>query len=44
MELMECMQRAIDFMEDNLCDKLSMEAIAGQAYMSSFHFQRLFSA
>lgn len=40
---MECMQRAIDFMEDNLCDKLSMEAIAGQAYMSSFHFQRLFS-
>ncbi|WP_300766147.1 AraC family transcriptional regulator [uncultured Acetatifactor sp.] len=43
MELMECMQRAIDFMEDNLCGKLSMEAIAGQAYMSSFHFQRLFS-
>ena len=40
---MECMQRAIDFMEDNLCGKLSMEAIAGQAYMSSFHFQRLFS-
>ena len=25
MEMMECMQRAIDFMEDNLCDKLSME-------------------
>ena len=43
MNTVNCIQRAIDFIEDNLCEALSTEAIASQAYMSSFHFQRLFS-
>jgi AraC family transcriptional regulator len=43
METINCIQRAIDFVEDNICDELNPEVIAGQAYMSSFHFQRLFS-
>ncbi len=43
METINCIQRAIDFVEDNICDELNPEVIASQAYMSSFHFQRLFS-
>lgn len=43
MDTINCIQRAIDFMEDNICEDLSAEVIASQAYMSSFHFQRLFS-
>lgn len=43
MNTINCIQKAIDFMEDNLCDKLSPEVISSHAYMSSFHFQRLFS-
>lgn len=43
MDTINCIQRAIDFIEDNICDDLNPEVIASQAYMSSFHFQRLFS-
>lgn len=43
MDTINCIQRAIDFVEDNICDDLNTEVIASQAYMSSFHFQRLFS-
>lgn len=43
MDTINCIQKAVDFIEDNLCDELSTETIASQAYMSSFHFQRLFS-
>ena len=43
MDTINCIQRAIDFIEDNICDELSTEAIASQAYMSSFHFQHIFS-
>ena len=43
MDTINCIQRAIDFMEDNICEDLSTEVIASQAYMSNFHFQRLFS-
>lgn len=42
MDTINCIQSAIDFIEDNICDDLSTEAIADQAYLSSFHFQRLF--
>lgn len=36
-------QRAIDYIEDNITEKLSIEAIASQAYVSSFYFQRVFA-
>lgn len=35
-------QRAIDYIEDNLTDDLDYEGIAKRAYVSSFHFQRVF--
>jgi len=43
MDAVKNIQRAIDFLEDNILDDLSSEVIASQAYMSSFHFQRMFS-
>ncbi|MCL2323815.1 MAG: AraC family transcriptional regulator, partial [Oscillospiraceae bacterium] len=44
MNTVNCIQRAIDFIEDNIYDDLKFDIIASQAYMSSFHFQRVFSA
>ncbi len=44
METVSCIQRAIDFMEDNILEDIRPEVIASQAYMSSFQFQRVFSA
>jgi len=35
-------QRAIDYIEDNLTEELDYEEIAKRAYVSSFHFQRVF--
>lgn len=43
MDTINCIQKAVDFIEDNIYDELSTEAIASQAYMSDFHFQRMFS-
>lgn len=43
MDTVGCIQRAIDFIEDNILEDLKAEVIAGQAYMSSFQFQRVFS-
>lgn len=43
MDTVDCIQRAIDFIEDNIFENLKLEIIASQAYMSSFHFQRIFS-
>ena len=43
MDTVNCIQRAIDFIEDNIYDDPTPEVIASQAYMSGFHFQRLFS-
>lgn len=37
-------RNALEYIEKNLSEKLDIEAIAGKAYMSAFHFQRLFSA
>ena len=36
-------QRAIDYIEENLCDDISIEDVAKEAYSSTFHFQRVFS-
>ena len=35
--------RAIDYIENNLDEKLDYEEIAKQAYSSSYHFMRVFS-
>lgn len=43
MNTIDCIQRAVDFIEDNIYDELSPEVISSQAYMSNFHFQRVFS-
>lgn len=36
------MQHAIDYTEEHITEQLDYEAIAGQAYTSSFYFQRMF--
>lgn len=43
METVINIQRAIDYIEENILDELSFDEIARKAYMSSHHFQRLFS-
>lgn len=35
-------QRALDYIETHLADEIDLEAVAKQAYSSSFHFQRMF--
>jgi AraC family transcriptional regulator len=37
------LQKAIDYVEDNLIEELDYEKIAAKACVSSFHFQRIFS-
>ena len=37
------LQKAIDYIEDNLTDELDYAKIAAKACMSSFHFQRIFT-
>ena len=41
-DLMESIRSAIYYMEENLTEPLEIEKIAEQAYMSAFHFQRIF--
>lgn len=36
-------QRAINYVEDNITETIDYEKVAEQAYSSSFHFQRVFS-
>lgn len=43
METISCIQKAIDFIEDNILDEINSEIIASQAYMSAFYFQKVFS-
>src|SRR5690606_11626680 len=40
---LESLQNAIDYMEEHLLEKLSIEDIARSANASPFHFQRTFS-
>ena len=42
--LAEGIQNAIQYIEDNLTEELNIDDIAAKAYVSSFHFQRIFSA
>ena len=42
MSLMKSMQKAIDFLENQLLSDLTIRDIAAQAHMSPYHFQRTF--
>ena len=42
MTWVKSMQQAIDYMETNLLERITIEDIARQAHVSPFHFQRLF--
>jgi len=44
METIDNIQKAIDYIENNIVDELSMAIIASQACMSTSHFQRVFLA
>lgn len=44
MKWIDCLQAALDFIEANLTGELRTEEIAARAYVSGFHFQRIFSA
>ena len=43
MDWIKGMQNAVRFIEDNITEELDYDVIAGQAYVSSFHFQRAFA-
>lgn len=36
-------QKAVDFIEDNHLEELKYDIVASQAFMSSYHFQRMFT-
>lgn len=42
MEIWRLLQRSIDFIEQHLSSKMTVQQMAEQAYLSSFYFQRLF--
>ncbi len=37
------LQKAIDYIEDNLTEEIDYETVAAQSFSSSYHFQRVFS-
>lgn len=43
MDCIRSIQKAIEYMEDHMMDKVSYEDVARQLYMSNYHFHRLFS-
>ena len=43
MEWINGLQKAIDYIEDNLTKTIDYEKVAEQCYTSSYHFQRVFS-
>lgn len=42
MNWIQGVQRAIDYIEENITEEIDLEEAARQAYSSSFHFQRVF--
>ena len=42
MDWIQGIQRAIDYIEENITEKIDYEEVAKQAYSSSYHFQRVF--
>lgn len=43
MEYIQSIQKAIDYMEDNLLENINYEDVAKAVYMSNYHFHRIFS-
>lgn len=43
MDWIKDLNKAIRFIEDNITEEISAEEVAKQVYLSSFHFQRMFS-
>lgn len=43
MDCIQSIQRAIEYMEANILEKITYEDVARQVYMSNYHFHRLFS-
>ena len=42
MDWLQGIQKAIDYIEENIAEKIDYEEVAKRAYSSSFHFQRVF--
>ena len=42
MDWIESLQNAIDYIEENITEKIDYEEVAKRAYSSTFHFQRVF--
>ena len=42
MNWIQGIQRAIDYVEENITEEIDMEEVAKRAYSSPFHFQRVF--
>ena len=42
MNWIQGIQRAIDYVEENITEEIDFEEAAKRAYSSSFHFQRVF--
>lgn len=43
MEWMKSLNQAIEYMEENITEDITCEEVAEHVYLSSFHFQRVFS-
>lgn len=43
MDCIQSIQKALDFMEENILESINYEDVARQVYMSNYHFHRLFS-
>ena len=43
MEYIQSIQKAIDYMEDNLLENINYEDVAKAVYMSNYYFHRIFS-
>lgn len=41
---MDSMQAALDYVEDHLTDEIDVHDVAARAYVSAYHFQRIFSS
>lgn len=44
MSYMECFQKSIDYIEEHLQDKMTVEELSAIAGFSPYHFYRLFAA
>lgn len=42
MDWIESLQKAFDYVEEHITEKIDYEELAKRAYSSTFHFQRVF--